>query len=178
MENTHPFIRELWGKYWTFAHNGQLTGIKKDLKKWLDNNGTGFRPVGTTDSEAAFCHLLNQLNKTFTDFPKNQRPIWEFISRFCREVSKKGVFNVLLSNGDNLFCYCSKKLYWITRKAPFGFATLKDADITIDFTKKTKKEDIISVIASDPLTADEKWEKVMPQTGILFNNGEIVNHYK
>ncbi|MGB6138497.1 MAG: class II glutamine amidotransferase, partial [Shewanella sp.] len=23
--NTHPFTRELWGRYWTYAHNGQLS---------------------------------------------------------------------------------------------------------------------------------------------------------
>jgi glutamine amidotransferase len=28
LENTHPFTRELWGRRWTFAHNGQLKGIK------------------------------------------------------------------------------------------------------------------------------------------------------
>ena len=24
LENTHPFMRELWGRYWIFAHNGNL----------------------------------------------------------------------------------------------------------------------------------------------------------
>src|SRR5665647_2366737 len=24
LENTHPFMRELWGHYWVFAHNGNL----------------------------------------------------------------------------------------------------------------------------------------------------------
>jgi predicted glutamine amidotransferase len=24
LENTHPFVRELWGRYWVFAHNGNL----------------------------------------------------------------------------------------------------------------------------------------------------------
>lgn len=39
LENTHPFTRELWGRHWTFAHNGQLRGYRT-LK-------TGnFRPVG------------------------------------------------------------------------------------------------------------------------------------
>ena len=28
LENTHPFVRELWGRYWVFAHNGDL----KDLR--------------------------------------------------------------------------------------------------------------------------------------------------
>lgn len=47
LENTHPFIRELWGRNWTFAHNGQLKGVKKwPLEDYL--------PVGTTDSEHAW----------------------------------------------------------------------------------------------------------------------------
>ncbi|MGU4735775.1 class II glutamine amidotransferase, partial [Escherichia coli] len=28
LENTHPFTRELWGRNWTYAHNGQLKGYK------------------------------------------------------------------------------------------------------------------------------------------------------
>ena len=48
LENTHPFTRELWGRNWTYAHNGQLTGYKS-----LETGN--FRPVGETDSEKAFC---------------------------------------------------------------------------------------------------------------------------
>ena len=43
LENTHPFVRELWGRAWTFAHNGQLRGVKKLPLKF-------YRPIGTTDS--------------------------------------------------------------------------------------------------------------------------------
>ena len=28
LENTHPFVRELWGRYWVFAHNGNLEGFR------------------------------------------------------------------------------------------------------------------------------------------------------
>jgi predicted glutamine amidotransferase len=52
LENTHPFTRELWGRNWTFAHNGELKGIKKYPL-------THYRPVGTTDSEHAFCWLMD-----------------------------------------------------------------------------------------------------------------------
>lgn len=31
LENTHPFTRELWGRNWTYAHNGQLRGYKISL---------------------------------------------------------------------------------------------------------------------------------------------------
>ena len=54
LENTHPFIRELWGRNWAFAHNGQLRGVKK----WPL---ASYRPVGSTDNEHAFCWMLGQL---------------------------------------------------------------------------------------------------------------------
>ena len=62
LENCHPFIRELWGRYWVFAHNGDL----KEFSPTLDG---AFRPVGTTDSERAFCYLLQQLRRRFGDTP-------------------------------------------------------------------------------------------------------------
>ena len=31
LENTHPFVRELWGRYWVFAHNGDLKGFAPRL---------------------------------------------------------------------------------------------------------------------------------------------------
>ena len=177
LENTHPFIRELWGKYWTFAHNGQIKGIKKQLKKLKESHGLRFQPVGTTDSEAAFCYLLNRLYSEFKGYPKNSNRLWTFIGELSRDLSTQGVFNILLSEGKSLFSFCNKELYWITRKAPFGLATLKDADITIDFQQKTTKDDIVTIIASNPLTSDEKWERLNPQSGALFREGEIVQRF-
>src|SRR5690606_28090648 len=43
LANTHPFVRELWGHYWVFAHNGQL--------HTMPTVSGQFEPVGTTDSE-------------------------------------------------------------------------------------------------------------------------------
>jgi predicted glutamine amidotransferase len=31
LENTHPFMRELWGRYWIFAHNGHLPDFSPQL---------------------------------------------------------------------------------------------------------------------------------------------------
>ena len=50
LENCHPFTRELWGRHWLFAHNGDLRNYKPCL--------TGdYLPIGNTDSELAFCEL-------------------------------------------------------------------------------------------------------------------------
>ena len=56
LENTHPFVRELWGRYWVMAHNGDLKGFAPRLHG-------AFHPVGDTDSEAAFCWLMQELAK-------------------------------------------------------------------------------------------------------------------
>ncbi|MBT4087705.1 MAG: class II glutamine amidotransferase [Deltaproteobacteria bacterium] len=177
LENTHPFMRELWGRYWTFAHNGQIKGIKKRLKELKKSQSLNFQPVGTTDSEAAFCYILNRIHREFEGYPNTKKRLWAFIAELSRDLSSQGVFNILLSEGKHLFSHCNKELYWITRKAPFGSATLKDADITIDFQQKTMKEDVVTIIASNPLTRDEKWGKLKQQTGILFCKGEIMQRY-
>lgn len=178
LENTHPFVRELWGRYWTFAHNGQIKGIKKEVKKQEAAAGFSFKPVGSTDSEAAFCYILNRMKDEFKQLPKNQTKLWRFVAELSLELSSRGVFNILISEGSYLFSYSNKKLFWITRKAPFGSARLKDDDLSIDFSTKTTPEDVVSIIASNPLTRDEKWEKFSPNSGILFRFGNIVKLYK
>ena len=65
LENCHPFVRELWGRYWVFAHNGNLEDFAPRL------HGS-FRPVGTTDSERAFCWIMQELAKSHADVPSVQ----------------------------------------------------------------------------------------------------------
>ena len=62
LENTHPFVRELWGRYWVFAHNGNLEGFAPRLHG-------AFRPVGDTDSERAFCWLMQEIAKAHASVP-------------------------------------------------------------------------------------------------------------
>ncbi|CAK9884422.1 MAG: Putative glutamine amidotransferase YafJ [Candidatus Erwinia impunctatus] len=126
LENTHPFTRELWGRNWTYAHNGQLKGYKS-----LET-GT-FRPVGETDSEKSFCWLLYKMNTHYARAPGHPQGLFRYIASLADELRQKGVFNMLLSDGLYLMAYCSTHLYWITRRAPFGKATLLDQDVEIDF---------------------------------------------
>ncbi len=109
LANTHPFMRELWGQYWCFAHNGQLSDFEP--------SGSFYRAVGETDSEAAFCDLLNRIR---SDFPERveAEALLPTLLAACRHYRSKGVFNCLLSNGEWLFSFCSTKLAQITRRAP------------------------------------------------------------
>lgn len=161
--NTHPFSREMGGRYFSFAHNGQLHGFRPT---------PGFyQPVGNTDSEAAFCTLLNRVRQQFVEVP-GFAAMLPLIVDSCHRFAQQGVFNALLSDGEYLFAYCSTKLAWLTRRAPFGPAVLADGGRVIDFTEHTEPDDVVSVIATEPLTVNEQWQRFEPGQWQLFRLGE------
>ncbi len=168
LENTHPFSRELWGRMWTFAHNGQLgTGV-------ADLPLGHYLPVGSTDSEAAFCWLLGEVRRAFPEPPGDYIELARFIQARCDRLRALGVFNMLLTDSTCLFAYCSSKLSWITRRAPFGEAVLTDVEVTIDFCKETTPSDVVTVIATVPLTENERWHQLQPGEMVIFKDGERV----
>jgi len=83
------------------------------------------------------------------------------------------VFNLLLSDSRSLYCYRSTNLVWLTRRAPFRAATLLDDDLTVDFAKHTTPSDVVSIVATRPLTKDEEWLPVPRDTLIAFRDGEM-----
>jgi glutamine amidotransferase len=165
LENTHPFLREMWGHNWVFAHNGQLRGIK--------NLPLGtYRPIGTTDSEYAFCWLLGRLRERW-DKPPADRALKTAIARLTAELGALGVFNMLLSDSRSLYCFRSTNLVWLTRRAPFRPATLVDEDLTVDFAKHTSPTDIVTIVATRPLTSDENWSPLPKSELVVFRDGEL-----
>lgn len=163
LENTHPFMRELWGRYWIFAHNGNL----KDFDPPLDGS---FLPVGHTDSERAFCWLLQNLRARFAA-PPPREALFAVLRRLTFEIAAHGEFNTLLSNGDCLFAHCATKLHYIVRQAPFAVAHLKDQDIAVDFSEVTTPNDRVALIATAPLTDNEAWQAMAPGTLAMFVDG-------
>jgi predicted glutamine amidotransferase len=168
LANTHPFVRELWGRNWCFAHNGQLTA-------GAPAPAAHYRPVGDTDSEAAFCDLLNRVRHEFPE-PVPVERLLPVLVQACAAYRERGVFNGLLSDGDWLFCFCSTKLVHITRRAPFGPARLKDVDVIVDFQAETTPDDVVTVIATEPLTEDETWSRYQPGEWGLWRKGECIAH--
>ncbi|MEI6556825.1 MAG: class II glutamine amidotransferase [Rhodospirillaceae bacterium] len=164
LENTHPFTRELWGHQWAFAHNGKLPGVKKRPLSF-------FRPIGTTDSEHAFCWLLDQVRLAHPGprFPRTG--LEPLIRDLTADLGSLGIFNMLLSDARHLYCRCSTNLAWLTRHAPFGTATLIDEDLTVDFDRRTSPGDVVTVIATKPLTRDEPWITLAPGSFVTFRQG-------
>src|SRR5688572_16656897 len=121
--NTHPFVRELWGRHFTFAHNGTVRGVRKF--------STGrFMPIGSTDSEHAFCVMMDRLQRLFPKGYPDPSDLAHAVARLGKELGKNGTFNFLLADGKQLFARCATKLSYIVRKAPFAKATLADDDLS------------------------------------------------
>ncbi len=165
LENCHPFVRELWGRYWVFAHNGDL----KDFTPTLDG---AFRPVGTTDSEWAFCYLLQQLRRRFGDTPPDLPALTVAVRELCAEIAAHGTFNMMLSDGSALFTHCSTKLYYIVRQFPFSEARLADEDMRVDFSQVTTPDDRVAIIVTEPLTANENWTAFQAGEMKVFIDGK------
>jgi predicted glutamine amidotransferase len=168
LANTHPFVRELWGRHFTFAHNGTVRGVKKHLSI------TGhFRPIGTTDSEHAFCVLMNRLERAFPKGYPEPNALAKAVARAGKEIGADGTFNFLLADGTQLFARCATRLCYIVRKAPFTTATLADDDLAIDFATVTTPRDRVAVIATAPLTRDEHWTMGTPGQMWVFRRGRL-----
>jgi predicted glutamine amidotransferase len=165
LENTHPFVRELWGRPIVFAHNGTLRHVRRHALQ-------RFAPIGTTDSEHAFCVLLDRLARRFPRYPTPKK-LAGAVAEIGGELGRGGTFNFLLSDGRNLFARCATRLAYIIRKAPFGKATLADADLRVDFAEVTTPRDRVAVIATSPLTRDEVWTLGKPNEMWMFNGGAL-----
>lgn len=165
VENCHPFRRDWHGMPWVFAHNGD---IRTDIPK-----GTLYRPIGDTDSEAAFCWMLNQLSERFIA-PVDGHTLFPVLTAYSEHLAGHGIFNCLMSNGEWLYAYCGTKLHTITRRAPFTTATLADDDVTVDFSAVTTVHDVVTIVSTEPLTTDEQWRRLDQGEALLLRRGEVV----
>ncbi|MFZ6647577.1 class II glutamine amidotransferase [Undibacterium sp. TJN25] len=173
LENSHPFMRELWGKYWTFAHNGDLKAFHPSL------NGI-FHPVGETDSERAFCYLMEGLRRRFPECSASKLPgraeLFDAIAALTQEIAAHGIFNFMLSNGEVLFAHCSTNLHYVVREYPFSTANLVDCNRSIDFSLHNTRDDKIAVIATKPLTSNEVWSAFQPGELKMFLEGGLARN--
>lgn len=164
--NTHPFVRELWGEYWLFAHNGHLANF-------APASGQYYNPVGNTDSERAFCFLLEQLRQRYPHKPSHDE-LFATVAELGADIRQYGLFNAMLSNGEWLMAHASTLLYYIIRQAPFGQAHLLDQDMSVDFSAVTTPNDRVAVIATLPLTGNEHWHQLAVNELVMFHQGDII----
>ena len=169
LANCHPFQREWMGRQWSFCHNG-------DLKNFHPPARGRHRTVGATDSERAFCWLLQELQRTLRPTRgkllgfKHIAPV---LHRLAQQASAHGNFNFLLTDGEALYAHCTSKLHAVARAHPFPQASLKDCDLSMDLSALNAPGDRMVIIATEPLTG-EAWVPLRAHSTQVFVRGEAV----
>jgi glutamine amidotransferase len=178
LANTQPFARELAGRMHVFAHNGHLPAIDQ-------TGGLGFdryRPVGTTDSEHAFCALLQRLHGLWAS--ASGVPLLEerlaVIAQFAAELRELGPANFLYADGDALFAHGDRRLQAATGKAePPGLHLLSrrcnddDEPVHAQGLSVGPGFGEVLLIASVPLT-EEKWRPVAHGEVVAASAGRVL----
>ena len=178
LRNTHPFARELGGRVHLFAHNGDIPGIKDGA-----GDGSGrFRPIGETDSEMAFCLLLDRLQPMWLasqHMPSLEDRLEVFLS-FSREIRPLGPANFIYTDGDVVVLHGHQRkhkddgrirppgLHLLCRSCQAEPASIRSRGLTIDATTQH-----VVLAASVPLT-DEPWMKLGEGEVVVLRAGEIV----
>ena len=176
LRNTQPFARELGGRQHVFAHNGMLPGIEDDAR-FLARR---FRRIGDTDSEHAFCALLDRL-----------APLWESgvpslgariaeIGAFAATMRSLGPANFIYTDGDAVFAHGHRRkddsgeirppgLHFVCRtcKADSDGAAL--AGVSVGHGAEQQ----VAVVASVPLS-DERWEMIGEGEVVVLREGRVV----
>jgi predicted glutamine amidotransferase len=167
-KNTHPFARELNGKDYVFAHNGNLERFGQlELGR--------FQPLGKTDSEHAFCHLLSQIEEREIDRWVNEDFYW--LADKLKTINALGTFSCIFSDGRYLFAYRDlkgeRKLSFTHRQPPYGQVRLVDEYWEINLNEEKDQNETGFIIATNPLT-DENWESFQNGELIIFHDGEQI----
>jgi len=172
LANTHPFVRVLGGRHIVLAHNGTLVHVR-------ERPLTRETPIGDTDSEHAFCWLLERLRAAYPHgLPDEPEELGLTVFELANDLGSDGIFNVIISDGRYLFARCGDNLVHIVRRFPLGHATLADEEMRVDFTQVLRGPGSVAVVATSPLTRDEAWVRATPGTLWVFRDGELVRTFE
>jgi len=179
LSNTQPFSRELAGRMHVFAHNGDLDNILTNPDMLLSN----YHPIGNTDSEFAFCHLMHLLQDIWQRGAAPElKARYQVVSAFAAKIRPLGPSNFIYSDGEYLFVHGHERsqpgkeglhppgLFWICRTCTPGHQRVEIPGLELEYEGAEQKA---ALIASVPLT-NEKWHPLDKGEIVVFREGERV----
>lgn len=177
LRNTQPFQRELGGHAHVFAHNGNLPRIRD----YCCLETTRFAPVGETDSELAFCCLLERLETVWAKgngtLPSVESRL-EIVTGFAAWLRPLGPFNFIYTDGDALFVHAHRRTQNDGEVRPPGLNMLvrscneQAVDLSQSGIMMAPIAQELTLIASVPLT-DEPWEPIGEGEVIALKDGLV-----
>jgi glutamine amidotransferase len=178
LSNTQPFVRELWGRAHVFAHNGHLgEGVMLDSM-----SGRRFMLIGETDSEAAFCILMERLAAGVAP-ETNERTdhLFATFAAFAREMRDHGPANIIYASDGRLLVHTDRRTQspgvieppglWLLQRQCCARTRSTCAGAGVSITGAALH---VALIASVPLTTGGTWQPLDRGTVIELRNGCVV----
>ncbi|KYH33241.1 hypothetical protein MOMUL_10250 [Moorella mulderi DSM 14980] len=143
--NAHPFLFRVGEADWAGAHNGYIRMGSPTFR----------RPEGTTDSEAFFCAMADELE---TSKAKLTEEKMDAVCRVAGKYQNSGKLNFLLSDGENLF-------FSANHPAAAG---------GLYFREVKRSDQRALIVATRPLFTEEGWEEAKPGWLYVAREGRVV----
>ncbi len=174
--NTQPFVRS-WGRRdWMLAHAGSLA---RKLEAPDGDRGM-FEPVGSTDTEQIFCHLMNKMVE------KGWRSLLEAdlgeVRRWLDLLNDHGELTIAFTDGRDLLAYADRAglaLHLGTIAPPYERVAFGNDDLLVDLSVRGTKARKGVVVCTAPLGAAEEaaapaWTVIAPGHLVLVRQGAVV----
>lgn len=173
--NTQPFSRT-WGRRdWMMAHAGSLD------RKPVEMAGP-FEPVGSTDTEAIFCHLLNRFQahswKCIADIDL------DLLTEWLGYLNESGELTMCLADGRDLLVYADRRgvpLHVGMLRPPYDRIEFGDEDLTVDLTRRGAKSRKGIVVCTQPLEPRDgdaakalQWRVLPPGALLVIREGAVI----
>jgi glutamine amidotransferase len=190
--NTHPFELALdprkdsnQEKSWIFAHNGTIDFTREPVGQLKDENFPlhELTPHGDTDSEYAFCYIMNVLRESYvkSNFTLKTEEKRTLIERAANSIDDKysKSMNFLISDGHRIYAYYSGYdrsggLWYLLRQPPHKNIKLKDERDGQEISLDKAETEFAAVIATTKLTVEEQWQKLEERKVYCFEDGALL----
>lgn len=170
---TQPFSRSFAGADWLFMHNGDLD--KRELTKVYQGDSRLLEPVGSTDSELAFCNLLARIEQHGARSLADVDPV-EILSWFQR-FDQFGSADMYLSDGQTVCCFhgtqSPKPLQYARLVPPNNLQSLSSnsVNIIVDNPHDTFRT---ALVVSSASFSNGSWTSMQLGQMIMVNRGKII----
>ncbi len=173
--NTQPFSRT-WGRRdWLMAHAGSLDHKPTDIPG-------PFEPVGSTDTEAIFCGLLNRFME------RGWRSLGDcdldVIMQWFGELNEVGELTLCLTDGRDLLVHADRRgspLHLGSLAPPYERISFGDDDLDVDLTRrgaKSRKGAVICTEQLQPRDGDASralvWRQLPPGSLLVIREGAVL----
>jgi len=174
LSNTQPYTMEFAGHTHIFVHNGNLFDLPINLPL------NQFKPQGETDSEYAFCYLMEQLVPLWQDLTPSLDKRLPVIESTFKILTHMGIGNFLYSDGEYLYAFGNERtqedgivsppgLYYLVR----DWNNEQDYNTITGITIKGQSQKQI-IVASVPLTKED-WQPLAKNQLLVAKDGLLVH---